>query len=258
LEYFHRDKKMEYNKLYEIEKVLKTGKSSLIKELRKSKWGRKVLIIDFLFKVLHYLPYIGLAIYIVRILIMKFAPAKVPKGKKLTKKLLLSCIEQLKKNDKKIHDSYKADEEILCKLREDKTDPYTLKLLLNDICEHVGLSGELFTLKVKNTVVSDRAGEIRPGVSNINITLDLKREYDIDAIISVLAHEVMHQYLFFKGIKRRDRWENEILTDTAVVYCGFYSYMISGYAPKHGVNPFAYTKVGYISTKDIEFIKNNI
>lgn len=229
-----------------------------------------------LIKILTYLPYIGLAIYVVRVLILKIAPARVPKGKKLTNDLLLSCVNQLKKQDKNNHSDYVVSQAILDRLREEslqneklsaagngnrikiKYNEDTLKLLLNDISGHVGLNGSLFVLRVKGTAVSDRAGEIRPGVNNINITLDLKEEYDIDTIISILAHEVMHQYLFFHGISRKDAWENEILTDTAVLYTGFYEYMKKGYAPKHGINPFAYSKVGYISVKDIEFIKDNI
>ena len=216
------------------------------------------MIINYIFKILYFLPYIGLAVYIVRVIILKSVPAKVPKGKKLTHELLDACIEQLKKQDKSNHGSYRASEYVLAGLKEDMQNPGNLKKLLDDICEHVGLNGDLFSLNIINSIVSDKAGEIRPGVSNINITIDLKEEYDVNTVISVMAHEVMHQYLFFKGISRRDKWENEILTDTAVVYTGFYEYMIKGYEVKHGVNPFAYTKVGYITTKDIEYIKDNI
>lgn len=218
----------------------------------------KAMILNIIITILHYLPYIGLAIYVVRVIILKTVPAKVPKGKKLTKELLLSCVNQLKKQDKIKHDSYVADERIINKLKVDKSNPAALRELLDDICRHVGLNGNLFVLNIKNSIVSDRAGEIRPGVSNINITLELKEEYDLDTIISVMAHEVMHQYLYFKGISRIDKWENEILTDTSVVYTGFYSYIIKGYAPKHGINPFSYSKVGYISTSDIDFIRDNI
>lgn len=216
------------------------------------------MILNIIITILHYLPYIGLAVYIVRVIILKTVPAKVPKGKMLTKELLLSCVNQLKKQDNVVHNEYVADEGIIEQLKGDKSNQKVLKGLLDDICGHVGLNGNLFVLNIKDSVVSDRAGEIRPGVSNINITLELKEEYDVDTIISVMAHEVMHQYLYFKGISRLDKWENEILTDTAVVYAGFYSYMIRGYAPKHGVNPFSYSKVGYISTGDIEYIKCNI
>lgn len=211
-----------------------------------------------LLKLLTYLPYIGLTIYVIRVLILKYVPSKVPKGKKLTDELLLSCINQLKKYDKNEHTDYVINNSILSKLNDNKSSPEMLRSLLNDISEHVGINGELFTLYIKDTIVSDRAGEIRPGINNIKITLDLKEEYDIDTIVAVLAHEVMHQYLYFNGIKRNDAWENEILTDTAVVYCGYYNYMKKGYEVKHGINPFSYSKVGYISTRDIEFIKENI
>lgn len=211
-----------------------------------------------LIKILTYLPYIGLIVYIVRVLILKIAPAKVPKGKKLTNELLLMCVNQLKKEDKNSHSDYVINSDILGRLKDNTCDYDNLRKLLDDITAHVGLNGALFVLKIKNSVVSDRAGEIKPGVNDICITLDIKEEYDAYTVISVMAHEVMHQYLYFNGIYRKDAWENEILTDTAVVYCGFYEYMKLGYEPKHGVNPFSYSKVGYISTKDIEFIKSNI
>lgn len=212
----------------------------------------------YLQKILYILPYVGLVVYVIRIIILKKAPVPKPKGKKLTNELLLSCIEQLKKHDKKQHDEYYVNQEIADRLNKDNRNPQTLVDLLHDIASHVEISGDLFILIINNAVVSDRAGYIRPGAANIKINLELKEEYDTDTIISVLAHEVMHQYLFFQGIKRSDNWENEILTDTAVVYCGFYQYMYRGYAPKHGVNPFAYSKVGYIGQNEIQFIKDNI
>lgn len=200
----------------------------------------------------------GLAIYVIRILILKTTKVHVPKGKKLTNELLESCTYQLFKEDRNLHKPYIVKQDIMDGLIANKRDAGNLKRLLNDIAEHVNMNGDLFVLHVNNAIVTDRAGDIRPGVANIKINLEMKDEYDIDTIISVLAHEVMHQYLYFRGIKRKDAWENEILTDTAVVYCGYYDYMKRGYDIKHGVNPFAYSKVGYISVKDIEYIKDII
>lgn len=216
------------------------------------------IVIGILLKILYILPYIGLGVYVIRILILKTTKVHVPKGKKLTNELLESCISQLRKEDKNVHNRYIVDESIMDELNKNNRDPKFIKRLLNDIAEHVNMNGDLFVINVNDAIVTDRAGDIRPGVANIKINLEMKDEYDTDTIISVLAHEVMHQYLYFQGIKRRDAWENEILTDTAVVYCGYYEYMKRGYDIKHGINPFSYTKVGYISVKDIEYIKNRI
>lgn len=216
------------------------------------------ILFTILKKILYYLPYIGLVVYVVRILILRKAPVPTPKGKKLTRELLTGCVDQLIKCDRLVTDEYTVNPDILEALNNNRTDPDVLRQLLNDISAHVGVNGELFSLDVINSVVSDRAGEIRTGLGRTKITLDLKDEYDTDTVISVMAHEVMHQCLYLNGISRKDKWENEILTDTSVVYCGFYTYMYRGYAIKHGFNPFAYTKVGYISQKEINIIQEYI
>lgn len=209
-------------------------------------------------RILYILPYIGLVVYVIRVIILKKVPTKVPKGKKLTNELLKECVEQLMAKDKREHGEFTVSNDVMIRLNENNRDYETLKMLLNDISAHVGFNGNMFILKVNNAIVSDRAGEIKTGMGGTAITLELKEEYDTDAIISILAHEVMHQYLFLNGISRKDTWENEILTDTAVVYTGFYTYMYRGYGLKRGVNPFSYCKVGYISQKDINYIQELI
>lgn len=52
----------------------------------------------------------------------------------------------------------------------------------------------------------------------------------------------------------RDTWENEILTDTAAVYCGFGEYIYAGYAVMRGEFAFSYQKVGYIRQEDVQYI----
>lgn len=214
------------------------------------------MLIYLLTRILYILPYIGLAVYVIRIIILKKAPAKVPKGKKLTNELLRDCVDQLIAEDHRRHGEYTVSNSLVVLLNEDNRNYDTLKMLLNDISSHVGFKGDMFSLKVNNAIVSDRAGEIKTGMGKTVITLELKDEYDTDTIISILAHEVMHQYLMLHGIARKDVWENEILTDTAVVFTGFYTYMYRGYGLKRGGNPFSYSKVGYITQKDINYIQS--
>ena len=56
------------------------------------------------------------------------------------------------------------------------------------------------------------------------------------------------------GIRMRDTWKNEILTDTAAVYCGFGEYIYAGYAVMRGEFAFSYQKVGYIRQEDVQYI----
>ena len=226
--------------------------------MQKVKPLKNMRLMYYFYKILYILPYVGLAVFIVRIYIMKKAPVPTPKGKKLTDELLSECVNQLTKELRVKFNEYTVDSSVMAELLNDNRNPDALRHLLNDICAHVGFNGDMFSLKIINAVVSDKAGEIRTGLGNTVITLEIREEYDTDTIISILAHEVMHQLLYLKGISRRDAWENEILTDTAVVYTGFYTYMYRGYGIKHGVNPFAYSKVGYISQKDINYIQDYI
>ena len=102
--------------------------------------------------------------------------------------------------------------------------------------------------------VPERAGAISTDLAFTTIWLELCPPYRIDSIIAVLAHEVMHLHLYYAGIYRQDHWENEILTDTATVMCGFGKYVYQGYAVNQGEMALSYRKVGYIRQEDVNYI----
>ena len=104
----------------------------------------------------------------------------------------------------------------------------------------------------------DKAGEISTDLAFTTIRLEMKPYYTLDAVIAVLAHEAIHLHLYYTGIQLRDTWENEILTDTAAVYCGFGEYIYKGYAVMRGEFAFSYQKVGYIRQEDVQYIQKLI
>lgn len=88
------------------------------------------------------------------------------------------------------------------------------------------------------------------------IVLVLKESYSLNTIISILAHEISHYFLYSRNIKLDDVLENEILTDVCAIYLGFGSFMIDGYEKKitHYDNSILTSKIGYIDKRDIEFV----
>ncbi len=104
------------------------------------------------------------------------------------------------------------------------------------------------------TPTPDRAGQISTDLAFTTISLEMQPYYTLDSVIAVLAHEATHLHLYYKGIRMNDTWENEVLTDTAAVFCGFGEYIYRGYAVFQGQMALSYRKVGYIKQQDVTYI----
>lgn len=196
----------------------------------------------------------GFIYFVIKRFIMKQAPVPRSAFKQVPHELLESCVDQLIKKEKEPFAPYTPKEELLQRLQQNKEDEGALKALLCDICEHLGMDGSYIKLVIQHTPVTDRAGEIETDLAFTMIRLEIQKSCQVDTIVSVLAHEATHLKLYYRGIRRKDSWENEILTDTAAVFYGFYDVMYRGYEVRQGENAFSYHKVGYISQQDIKFI----
>lgn len=200
------------------------------------------------------LTLIGFVYFLIKRFLLHKAPVLSSAFKSVPRELLQECVELLKKKEKKSYEAYTVPEEIFNGLKADLGDEANLKRLLCSICAHLGINGEFIKLVVENTFMSDRAGEIATDLAFTTIRLELKSHYTPEAVIAVLAHEAVHLHLYYMGIRMRDTWENEILTDTAAVYCGFGEYIYKGYAVMRGEFAFSYQKVGYIRQEDVQYI----
>lgn len=200
------------------------------------------------------LTFIGFIYFLVKRFILRKAPVPSSAFKTVPKELLKECVALLKKKEKKEYTAYTVPEDILAGLKENLGDEANLKRLLCSICAHLGIDGEFIKLVVQDTFMSDRAGEIATDLAFTTIRLELKPYYTPEAVIAVLAHESIHLHLYYEGIHLKDTWENEILTDTAAVYCGFGEYIYKGYAVMRGEFAFSYQKVGYIKQEDVQYI----
>ncbi len=217
-----------------------------------------------LFSLLHYigiddifgiLSLIGLASFLVRRFVLHKSP--VPSGTfgKVSPELLQECVALLQKKEGADYEEYVAPPQLLDRLRTNPGNVDYLKELLCDICAHVGIDGDFIKLVLEDEPLPDRAGEISTDLAFTTIRLDLKPHHTVDAVVAVLAHETMHLHLYYEGIRYNDTWKNEILTDTAAVYCGFGEYIYRGYAVMQGEFALSYQKVGYIRQEDVRYIQ---
>ena len=204
------------------------------------------------------LTFIGFCYFLIRRFILRKSPVPSSTFGTVPRELLQKCVALLKKQEKRIYAPYLAPAEIISVLKENLQDEVYLKKLLCSICEHLGIDGSFIKLIVQDTMAMDRAGEISTDLAYTTIRLELKSYYNLDAVIAVLAHEAIHLHLYYEGIRLRDTWENEILTDTAAVYCGFGEYIYRGYAVMQGEFAFSYRKVGYIKQEDVQYIQKLI
>lgn len=201
------------------------------------------------------LSIIGLVYFIIKRFILKQAPVPSSALGHVPKELLDRCIALLRKQEKEDYGIYTVPEDIMAELKADMSDEAALKRLLCSICAHMGINGDFIKLVLWNTPTGDRAGQIATDLAFTTISLEMQPYYTLDSVIAVLAHEATHLHLYYKGIAMKDTWENEVLTDTAAVYCGFGEYIYRGYAVTQGQMALSYRKVGYIKQEDVNYIR---
>ncbi|MDO4304406.1 MAG: hypothetical protein Q4D94_10860 [Bacillota bacterium] len=200
------------------------------------------------------LTIIGFIYFVIQRFIRHKAPVPKSAFGTVSKELLERCVLLLQKQERREYETYTVPEDILIELKADLSNEAALKRLLCSICAHMGIQGNFIKLIVQDTNAPDRAGDISTDLAFTTIRLELKPYYTLDTVIAVLAHEATHLHLYYTGTHFKDVWENEVLTDTAAVYCGFGEYMYKGYAVMQGKNVLSYQKVGYIKQEDVKYI----
>lgn len=200
------------------------------------------------------LTIIGFIYFIVKRFIFRQAP--VPSGafKMVNRDKLSECLTVLRKHKQEPGDVYTIPDNLRQALSHNLYDAYNLKLLLCSIAAHMGIDGEYIRLNMQDDSAASYAGNISTNGAWTTINLQMRPYYDLNVVTAVLSHEVMHLYLYYKGIQIRDSLSNEVLTDTAAVYFGFGEYLYKGYQVIETNLAFSYHKVGYIRPQDVSFI----
>ena len=132
--------------------------------------------------------------------------------------------------------------------KENCTDPELLTMMAYDILMHCGMKPENLRVVAKTkTDIRRAAGTYSSDGHNSLITIQVTPTSRANIIFSVLIHECMHYFLFHSGIRFEKTYKNEILTDTATVYMGFYKYMYDGYI-----------MVGYLRESELKYVNEKL
>ncbi|MCR5251934.1 MAG: hypothetical protein K6E50_15175 [Lachnospiraceae bacterium] len=143
---------------------------------------------------------------------------------------------------------YVPDPLLYERFKADCTDPGLLAELASGIVRHCGMEPRnLRVVTVSDRELQDAAGTYRSDGENSLISIRVTPSSRPNILHSVLIHECMHYFLFRSGIRREERRENEILTDVATVYMGFYQYMFDGYI-----------MVGYLRDSELKYVKEKM
>lgn len=201
------------------------------------------------------LTVIGFIYFLIKRFILKEAPIPSSALKKADRNQILASIRLLQKSKPVKGKPYHMTESLERKLLNDLHNPDNLKELLLHIAAHVGIDGQYIRLNFQDDETAGYAGNIATNGAWTTINLQIHSYYNPDVLTAVLAHEVMHLYLYYNGIQFQDTLSNEILTDTAAVYFGFGDYLYRGYRMIETQLGFSYHKVGYIRPEDVLFIQ---
>lgn len=204
------------------------------------------------------LTIIGFIYFLIKRFILKEAPIPSSALKKADKNQILASIRLLQKRKPVKGKPYHMPEGLERKLLLNLHNTDSLRELLLDIAAHVGIDGQYIRLNFQDDETAGYAGNIATNGAWTTINLQLHSYYNLDVLTAVLAHEVMHLYLYYNGIQFQDTLSNEILTDTAAVYFGFGDYLYRGYRVIETHLGFSYHKVGYIRPEDVLFITEEI
>jgi len=97
------------------------------------------------------------------------------------------------------------------------------------IAGFIGLSDYIFVIRI-NKLEKDIGGHIKIEHGKKEILIEISEEIlkFNDTILTILAHEITHEYLYINNVSFSNEYENEILTDIAAIFLGFGKLMLNG------------------------------
>lgn len=134
-----------------------------------------------------------------------------------------------------------------------KLSLYDIQKIATKICRHYYLWG--YTPVVTYERLSSAAGNINLNMDlNIFINLDNSKEYSNEQIISILAHEIAHKFLFVNFI-RYEGLKNEFITDATAVCAGFGNIMANSCVSRtEHENSTTIINLGYLTEWQIRYL----
>jgi hypothetical protein len=192
------------------------------------------------FDIIRYLPdilcFIGAIIFILSH-ILGIAPVNPEKTE-----LFENILVYLYQHEEVCEKPYKAPDELMSRLKKNMRDEEVLNELAKDIATFCNVDPSKMNIKVQNDLI-EAAGTYNTEDNEINISFANTRTPS--EVLAVLIHECMHYFLGRSGIRYSVTEDNEILTDTATIYMGFYEYMYHGSI-----------MVGYLRESEFRYVKH--
>ena len=187
------------------------------------------------------LKIISLVAFVVYMILRALGPTK-------NKAAIDESIGTLKERIPNRPKEYVPDSALYEAFQADCTNAALLTELAGGILRHCGMQPErLFVTTKSDRELKDAAGTYQFDGYRSTITIRVSPSAHYNIVFSVLIHECMHYFLFRSGIEFEDSYKNEILTDTASVYMGFFPYMFKGYV-----------MVGYLRDSELKYVHERI
>lgn len=139
---------------------------------------------------------------------------------------------------------YVPDEQIYAKFCDHYNETPALSAMARDILKHLGLPNNSIPVYIVDDLDENAAGSYSYGTYGTCIEIKLKEDSYPPEVLAILIHECMHYYLRLTRMGYSDKHKNEILTDTATIYFGFYEFMYEGYF-----------RAGYINKSEMNYIE---
>jgi len=209
--------------------------------------------------------------------------------KKLKKKALKIRVTKLHKKDKKYLDShielvintlkyrekqYHISDVIWEELAINPFDKNIIERLVSEIMKYlydtpVIIDLELIVGNESKYSSKGAVGQYETYEYHRKIRLLLKPDHTPHEIIGIVCHECMHDYLLSNMIRIEPEKENEVFTDIAAIYLGFWVYIQNAYRERRRIKSekgygSSYTiesegtKIGYINSVQIEYVIKKI
>ena len=184
---------------------------------------------------------LSIAVTVIIIVLHALGPTK-------NKATIDESIRALREHFPKRPPDHRPDPDLFAAFANDCTNTMLLTGLAREILRHCGMRPENLTVTTKHEAVYHHAaGTYSSDGMHSTITIHVTPNARYNVIYSVLIHECMHYFLFRSGLRFEDVYQNEILTDTAAVYMGFFSFMYNGYV-----------MVGYLRDSDLKYINERL
>ena len=152
-------------------------------------------------------------------------------------------IDYLRKNRPIKRRAYMPDENVYEDFKNNFWDERCLTAMAEDILRHLGLPNSHVPVYVVESMDGKAVGLYKQSGSGSSIEINISQFAVSNEVLAVLIHETMHYYLKMTGLGFSDKLKNEILTDTATIYFGFYNFIHDGYL-----------HAGYIRYSEIKYI----